>query len=106
MFKSLTNACLFGYDVHNLQRPTQQKSGKGTKVPEPLRKTKYAVSVVSLKWGAAGAISQEENLVHTARSYFLHLGVHIFYTFRAQGFIFYFQGPYFLHLQLRGSTYE
>ena len=79
MFKSLTNACLFGYDVHNLQRPTQQKSGKRTKVPEPLRKTKYAVSVVSLKWGAAGAISQEENLVHTARSYILHLGLHIFF---------------------------
>ena len=88
MFKSLTNACLFGYDVHNLQRPTQQKSGKRTKVPEPLRKTKYAVSVVSLKWGAAGAISQEENLVHTARSYFLYLKI---------------KGPYFLHIQLRGS---
>ena len=31
------------------------------------------------RWGAAGAISQEENLVHTARSYVLHLGVHIFF---------------------------
>ena len=31
------------------------------------------------RWGAAGAISKEENLVHTARSYILHLGVHIFF---------------------------
>ncbi len=31
------------------------------------------------RWGAAGAISKEENLVHTARSYILHLVLHIFF---------------------------
>ena len=72
-FSSVQEKCSslsLGDDVHNLQRPTQQKSCKPTKVPEPLRKTKYVVSVVTVsrKWGAARAISKEENLVHTARS--------------------------------------